>query len=217
MKLTFKKNLTYLFLVSPLFLLTCQKSPTGPAGIREYYPLAIGNFWLYANSDNTYKVQDEIIGFDHLSDGSSVFVKRKISRYQSAKIADTVTSYLKFVSDELREYPEKDCPLTYIILLKSPLQLGAKWKTGSGGDCSIAPISFTDTVTDLKNITVAAGKFNDCFEIETPLYCTPDPIEPIEICYIWNMRWFAPDVGIVKWAPGGWESQAFTLRQYRVR
>lgn len=200
-----------------VILLQCQKNPTGPASIRDFYPLTVGNFWLYSNSDNTYKIQDEIIGFDHLSNGSLVYVKRKISKNQSADIADTVTSYLKFSSDELREYPEKNCPLTYIILLKSPLQLGAKWKTGSGGDCPIAPISLTDSVSDLKNITVAAGTFNDCFEIETPWYCATDLIEPFEICYIWNVRWFAPYVGFVKWAPGGEENQAFTLQQYRVR
>ena len=204
-------------LVLSVILLQCQKNPTGPAGLRDFYPLSIGNFWLYANADNTYKILDEIIGYDHLSDGSLVFVKRKISTNPTADFADTVTYYLKFANDELREYPEKDCPLTYIILLKSPLQLGAKWKTGSGGDCSFAPIPLIDTVTNIKNITVTAGGFKDCFEIETPLGCTPDPIEPIEVCYIWNVRWFAPDVGLVKWAPEGSESRAFTLREYRVR
>jgi len=212
------KKLSLIFiLVLSVILLQCQKNPTGPAGLRDFYPLSIGNFWLYANADNTYKILDEIIGFDHLSDGSPVYVKRKISTYQSGKTADTVTSYLKFGSDELREYHEKNCPLTYIILLKSPLQAGAKWKTGSGGDCPFVPISFTDTITGLKNITVAAGEFNDCFEIETPWYCARDPVEPFEICYIWKVRWFAPYIGVVKWAPGGWGSQAFTLREYRVR
>lgn len=217
MRFVLKKGLICFVALSSFFLFTCQKNPTGPAGIREYYPLAIGNFWLYANADNTYKIQDEIIGYDYLSDGNLVYVKRKISKNQSANFVDTVTSYLRFTSGELREYHDKTCPLTYIILLKSPLQIGAKWKTGSAGDCPIAPISLTDTVAGLKNITVAAGEFRDCFEIETPGFCSTDPIEHFTTCYIWNVRWIAPSVGLVKWAPEGWERGAFTLRQYRVR
>lgn len=179
-----KKLSLIFFLFLSLVLLQCQKNPTAPQGVKDFYPLAVGNFWLYANSDNSQKILDEIIGYDHLSDGSLVYIKRKISKNQSANIVDTVTSYLKIVNGELREYPVKNCPLTYIILLKSPLQLGAKWKTGSAGDCPIAPISLTDTITGIKNITVAAGEFKECFEIETPLGCVTDPIENQTICYI---------------------------------
>jgi len=116
MRLTFKKNLTYLFLVYTLLLLTCQKSPTGPEGIKDLFPLAVGNYWVYEGKIYTWgpvdsvdsEMREEIIGSETLSDSSIAFVKRKITTYESSSVVDTFISYLQFVGDELREYLSKD-------------------------------------------------------------------------------------------------------------
>ncbi len=227
MRFTFKKNLTYIFLVYSLILLTCQKSPTGPAGIREYYPLAIGNFWSYSNSDNSYKILDEIVGYDHLSDGSSVFVNKRTRTVRTLQpnsgwvtTVKTGYAYLKYVGDELRGYFDKECSLEYEIILKFPVQEDTTWPVFSNGSCdNFARITLSkNSFEGFRNINIPAGSFENCLKIVTAPPCEPyDPYGMPQICDVDNIRWFAPNVGLVKWAPGGWGSQAFTLRQYRVR
>jgi len=215
MRFNFKKKLGFLFLVSPLLLSTCQKSPTGPQGIEDVYPLAVGNYWLYEGkicnwfcSDS--EIREEIIGKDTLSDGSSVFVKRKIFRDRDATFSDTAISYLKYEGNELREYLNKDYDCQFKILLKFPLQTGAEWSTDSCF-CPACPliVAFKDSVQAIENITVPAGRFNDCYRIVT---CNC----PASI--VTDVRWFAPHIGISKltWELEWW-SATYVLKEYRVR
>lgn len=213
MRLTFKKNLTYLFLVYTLLLLTCQKSPTGPEGIKDLFPLAVGNYWVYEGkicnwfcSDS--EIREEIIEKDTLSDGSSVFVKRKIFWDRSANYSDTTISYLKFEENELREYLNKDYDCKFKILLKLPLQIGAEWNTDSCF-CPACPlvVAITDSIEAVENIDVPSGNFNDCYRIVTGNGSS----------YPYT-RWFAPNIGITKltWELEWW-SATYVLKEYRVR
>ncbi len=233
MRFDFKISLIYVFLLS-LFLLTCQKKPTDPQGIKDIYPLAVGNYWLYTNSDGSNKIQDEIIGHHKLYDSLLVYIKRKITTSKIFKentplstISETTFSYLSIESNELREILDTNiicyfsirdsiiyCTNFHKILLGYPLELGDSWSTFSPLlrnyycliDCSLCEI---DSVMTLENISLPLGQFNDCYKIVTKK-------ESFCGSYVDEIRWFLPYVGIVKLAPAGQESLAFTLREYRV-
>lgn len=213
--MNYNKKVSLIFiLILSVVLLQCQKNPTGPETIKDLFPLAVGNYWMYVSDDESsplgYKIQEEIIGYDKLSDGSLVFVKRKISSYESASVVDTVISYLQFAGDEFREYPDNNCILEYKILLKNPLQVGARWDTYSDTSCRFPGIVvnfISDEVEGIENITVPSGTFNDCFRIVT---CNcPD---------FTDYRWFAPYVGIVRLdIVRFWGGVKYVLKEYRVR
>ena len=206
------KKLSLIFiLVLSVILLQCQKNPTGPPGIKDLFPLAVGNYWQYEVKINTFppfptEIREEIIGKDQLSDGSSVFVKRKIFRDRDATFSDTTISYLKFEGNELREYSYSSC--SYKILLKTTLEIGAEWIIDVC-DCPHCPvmIAITDSVQAVENITVPAGNFNDCYRIVT---CNcPDYTDT---------RWFAPYIGITQFTVERiWGSATYVLTGYRVR
>jgi len=214
MRINFKKYLACLFLFSPLLLATCQKSPTGPQPIENLFPLTVGNYWVYEGKICNWvcfdsEIWEEIIGKDTLSDGSLVFVKRKII-FHSADLSDTLISYLKFEGNELREYLDKNYSCEFKILLKVPLQIGAEWNIDTCF-CDACPlmVAITDTIETMENITVPAGSFNDCYRIVT---CNC----PASI--VTGNRWFAPYIGITKltWEIEWW-SASYVLKKYRVR
>lgn len=206
-------------MVLSVVLLQCQKSPTGPQSVKNFYPLDIGNFWLYSSAWGEVRV--EIIGYDHLSERSLVFVKRKITSSGSTLqnyfplrgSADTTFSYLQFIGDELREYTNKKCNLDYKIILKSPLQVGTEWHVLAESSCVYGKLGrplYVDNgwVVAIENIATPAGIFNDCFEIvSVPLASDTRDI-----------YWFASYVGIVKLENVRFAgSRTYTLKEYRVR
>ena len=212
MRFNFKKYFSCLFLISPLLLATCQKSPTGPQPIENLFPLAVGNYWVYEGKIcNWYcsdsEIWEEIIGNDTLSDGTSVFVKRKIFRDRDATFSDTAISYLKFEGNELREYLDKNYSCQFKILLKVPLRIGAEWNIDSCF-CRGCPVelAITDSVEAVENIDVPAGNFKNCYRIVTGKVFYPDT------------RWFAPYIGITKstWEIDWWNA-TYVLKEYRVR
>ncbi len=212
MKFNFKKSLIGLVVLITLFQFSCQKSPTGPQGIKDLFPLAVGNYWLYEGKlCNWYcsdsEIWEEITGKDTIADGSSVFVKRKIIWHVPDSLSDTVISYLKFEGNELREYPDKDYDCQFKILLKLPLQIGTEWSTDSCF-CPACPrvVEITDSIEAVENIAVPAGDFNDCYRIVTGNGSKP------------YTRWFAPHIGITKstWEIEWW-SATYVLKEYRVR
>ncbi|MGH7889008.1 MAG: hypothetical protein ACRENF_00475, partial [Thermodesulfobacteriota bacterium] len=215
MRFNFKKNLTFLFLVSPLLLATCQKSPTGPQGIEDVYPLAVRNYWVYQGQINIGgpprgEIREEIIDSVRLADNSTAFVKRKITSRESSSVKDTVVSYLQFVDDELREYLSKVYICKFKILLKLPLQPEAEWSTDACF-CPACPlvVAYKDSIEALENINVPAGSFNDCYRIVT---CNC----PASI--VTDVRWFAPYVGVTKFmAEEIWGTETYVLKKYRVR
>ncbi len=175
---------------------------------------------MYANSDNSHKIIDEIIGYDRLLDGILVFVKRRIrssgnffqNNFQLEKSADTTISYLQFKGDELREYPNKNCNLDYKIILKSPLRVGTEWHVLAESSCVYGKLGrplYIDNglVIAIENIKTPAGIFNECFEIVS----VPARSDT------WDINWFAPRIGIVKLEFVRWGSETYNLRQYRVR
>ena len=149
-------------MLSPLLLSTCQKSPTGPQGIEDVYPLAVGNYWFYKGEiihtvPSGEEIREEIIGSETLPDSSVAFVKRRITTYESSGVKDTLVSYLQFVNNELREYLSKDYICLFRILLKLPLQIGAEWSTDACF-CPACPLmpAFKDSVQAVENISVPA-------------------------------------------------------------
>lgn len=216
MRFKFKKHLACLFLVAPLLLATCQKSPTGPPGIQDVYPLAVGNYWVYEGKKILHlilidvEIREEIIGSEKLSDGNRAFVKRIITSYESSEVEDTVISYLRFVEDELREYASKDYICQYKILLKLPLQPGAKW-TADNCFCPACPLvaAFEDSVEATENVSVPAGEFFNCYRIVT---CNC----PASI--VTDVRWLEPNLGITKFMVEAiWGTETYVLKEYRVR
>jgi len=216
MRIKFKKKLAFLFLVSPLLLATCQKSPTGPQGIEDVYPLAVGNYWVYEGKKILHwflidvEIREEIIGSEKLSDGNRAFVKRIITSYESSGVEDSVISYLQFVEDELREYSSKDYTCKYNILLKLPLQPGDKW-FANDCFCPVCPLvaAFEDSVDTTENVSVPAGEFINCFRI---VNCNC----PASI--VTGIRWLEPNLGITKFMVEAiWGTETYVLKEYRVR
>lgn len=216
MRINFKKHLTILVLVSPLFLATCQKTPTGPQPIENLFPLAVGNYWIYEGKKAgqlfyiDVEIREEIIGSETLSDSLRAFVKRSITSYESSGVEDTVISYLRFVEDELREYSSKDYTCEFKILLKLPLQIGAKWSSNNCF-CPACPlvVAFEDSIDATENITVPAGRFNDCYRI---VNCNC----PASI--VTGVRWLEPNLGITKFMVEAiWGTETYVLKEYRVR
>ena len=212
MRFAFKVSLICLVGLIILFLFSCQKNPTGPPGIKDLFPLAVGNYWVYEGKIcNWYcfdsEIREEISGYDTLSDGSLVFIKRKIT-FHSANLSDTIISYLKFEGNELREYLNKDYDCQFKILLEVPLQIGAEWNIDACF-CAACPVevAIADSVETVENIAVPAGSFNDCYRIVT---CNcPDYTDT---------RWFAPSIGITKLTVERiWGSATYVLKEYRVR
>lgn len=154
-----------------LLLAACGNSTLGPANSEDWFPLTIGNWWLYDIDGSSIYGADTLIYagsierritdlIDH-QDGFLVYELRSIANITitepdtSTTSADTSFVYLSHTSDELKLY-SSTYSSQYEILMKYPVTLNETW---------MQPDSSSDLyeVTDISAFTcVPAGHFSNC-------------------------------------------------------
>ena len=162
-----------------LLILSCGTSdPTGstPSSDAEFYPMTVGNQWIYGRTGTimdggaltctiTGSCALEITGTETHSEGFDVFVQENevtdtlIIGSQVMIIDTTFTSYLRITDDGIFGYPHlTDTDSSYTIPF--PIVSGTVWNFSEE-----PPMTGTILSTSV-DVTVSAGTFEDCIEIQ---------------------------------------------------
>lgn len=162
------KNLvpcSYWLLCIIIFTIGCVKSE------KDYYPLAIGNNWVY--TDTLIAYNDTSIWTKYVeitatipSNGRELWLQEQKRICGTEEYVDTF--FIEILVDTILRYYYTYSDTILDTLLVLPLEPNKQW-----GDC---------VVTGHEDITVPAGEFNDCAVI----------YDPPEYMY------YAPNVGLVK-------------------
>ncbi len=128
-----------------------------PAGPADYFPLAIGNRWIYESSEGT-EAAPALEAWEVIRQEETNFVLRIKQPYvTSESVEELVAASADGVSSLSREAGDHNTQDTASqFFLKSPLTPGATWKNG-GGRYAITAIDET--------VTVPAGTFTNCVEV----------------------------------------------------
>ena len=192
------------FLIITIAVSGCEKKPK--YGIRDYFPLSIGNTWTYRfiltqqypYSRNTYTYVDSII--DRYDWGRTRFYKLKRSfgsgRYES---------WFAYVNDELRRYFDDPPSEDYEVVLKEPLEQGHQWVNRISPYAGVYTMEIVDTDA---SVFIPTGQFHECLEIE--------------LTYFGHVTtfWYALDVGLIKSrseSGGGNQVEELVLLDYSVQ
>ncbi len=163
-----------------LLVLSCGTSsdPIGPSPSpdAEFYPLTVGNQWVYGrigmimDGDSltgtlTGSCTLEITGTATHSEGFDVFVQENavtdtLVLGSMVMIVDTIyTDYLRITDSGLFGYPHlTDTDSSYTVPF--PIVNGAVWSF------SEEPPMTGTVLSTSENVTVSAGTFEDCIEIQ---------------------------------------------------
>jgi hypothetical protein len=174
-----KIRATAVLIFSLMVVLSCgdNSDPVGPTqnNDSEYYPLAIGNQWIYSRSGSIAAAglqvgtvsgvaEIEITGTATHSEGFEVYVQENSITdttvlYSQTYITDsTFTEYLRVTDSGLFGYPHlTDTDSSYTVPF--PIQQGATWVF------SDAPLTTGEILSLTESVTVPAGNFNDCMEM----------------------------------------------------
>lgn len=178
-------------------------SPSGPeqgGGDAAYYPLAVGNQWVYDRSgqmtiagiqmatingmnvtDITGTVTHEL-GFDvyvqeNAIDDTTEFVGETLI------VDSTFTTYMRITDQGFYSYVSL-FGSDSVGFVPFPLQVGATWQFSDDPPMTAEILSLTETVT------VPAGTFENCLELRTTWIESGNTLE--------NTTDFAPNVGRVR-------------------
>jgi hypothetical protein len=149
---------------------TPEGAPTAKLHAADYYPLAVGNTWVYRSVPARDDVPDDVITVVS-RDKDGFFVDNRGSRLQPRSTG---------VFDGDR------------FILEDPLEVGHEWlAVPSASVVERFEIVETDAVVD-----VPAGRFTDCVRVrakqEGP---TPDGLHKVTLSMTWT---YAPNVGLVE-------------------
>ena len=163
--------LAFLLVSILLLVAACGNSTSGPSSSEGWFPLAVGNWWLYDVDGISIQGQDtltysgslinRITSLQEHADGFQVYELRSISDINSTSsgnsltTADTSSVYLQQTAEEFRLY-YSTLSSQYDILIKFPVTLGETW---------LSPDSFPGgfEVTGFDEfIYVPAGGFSNC-------------------------------------------------------
>ena len=169
-------------IIAAVFILTvlsCGTSdPIGPSpsGDAEFYPMTVGNQWVYGRTGTvmdggtligtrTGSCTLEITGTETHSEGFDVFVQENevtdtLVMGSTVTIIDsTYTSYLRVTDDGLFGYPHlTDTDSSFIVPF--PILNGAVWNFSEE-----PPMTGTILSTSV-DVTVSAGTFENCIEMQ---------------------------------------------------
>jgi len=163
-----RSTLVVLSLLSFVMIISDCGDEGEEAALQDYCPFAVGNLWYYAytitleSQDTTLSatgdIRMEIVGDTMLINGQDVFIQEmyvsmmgNVDQY-TYYIAETDTSILRYYS-LMDTTPE--------VLLELPLETGNSW-TVSGYQ--------TASVKGRKYVSVPAGNYSNCWEIEYTAY-----------------------------------------------
>jgi len=173
-----------LFILSSAMLLSffaCGDSsgPIGPSPgtDSEFYPLAVGNTWLYDCSGTitaggmvvgtiTGKTEVEITGIETHSEGFDVYVQENtvtdttVINMQTFITDSTFTEYIRITDSGFYGYPHlTDTDSSYSVPF--PLESGSTWVFAD------EPPTNGEILTMSASANVIAGYFEDCMEMRT--------------------------------------------------
>lgn len=157
-------------------LFLCNLGGCTKREIKKFYPLSIGNKWVYSIETDTVLL-DSIVIIDTMR-----WSGKKC--YKQLWFSDEYKYHI-YWDGELREYNEIPSNIaSYAVLLKEPIKIDNTWSFVCNGDTFLYKIE--EKKIDMK---VPAGTFHNCLMVSRKSFATP--IED-------GIFWFAPKVGMVK-------------------
>ncbi len=173
--------MTALTLLALIMMFSCgsDNNPIGPTpeDDAEYYPLSVGNIWVYDRSGSVAAgsvqigtisgtAEIEITGTATHSGGFEVFVQENsicdttVIAGITTVVDSTFTEYMRVTSSGLYGYPHlTDSDSSFTVPF--PLQEGATWNFSS------APLMTGEILSMSESVTVTAGHFDNCLEMRT--------------------------------------------------
>ena len=126
--------------------------------LKDYFPLTEGSTWKYLGEGNEYaSFNREVLFVDgdraQVSEDNGGTVSASVFQFEDDQVVRTFFRGEEYDGNNLLGEEPND----HLVLLKAPLEVGAKWET-SNGDRQIIE---TDAVVD-----TAAGEFEGCIKIE---------------------------------------------------
>ncbi len=178
-------------------------TPSGPeqgGGDSAYYPLAVGNQWVYdrAGQMTISGIQMATINGMNVTDitgtvthdlGFDVFVQEHSMTDTTEFVGETLitdstfTTYMRLTDQGLYSYVNL-AQADSVGFVPFPLTVGATWQFSEDPPMTAEILSLTATVT------VPAGSFDNCLELRTTWIESGNTLQ--------NDTYFAPDVGRVK-------------------
>lgn len=185
--------------INYLFIM-CLMGLNKRVDIGSFYPLNVGNKWVYCGKGDTSKVDiDSIVIIDTV-----IWKGQKCYKQDWLCLGDEPTyKYHICYNGELREYDTSPSDSTpYGVLLKEPLKVGNTWEFPVDSDTLLYKIE--DKKATLK---VPAGTFHNCLKLSRKTRKEP----------LYNgVFWFAPKVGMIKCTFSGLDVDIELLR-YEVK
>lgn len=160
---------TILIVLSVILLTACSQELEKPdeeepqkqedkVNVETYYPLAVGNEWVYEGIGNEYAAYTQKVAYSKdnkyqvmIDNGGTVsaniYVLNEdslVRTYSEAEVYDD-----KNILDEKENMED--------IIIKAPIEVGTKWES-QGNQCEITDIDAA--------VTVPAGTFDDCIVIK---------------------------------------------------
>ena len=191
-----------LILVGIYFSCTKQKHIFRSEPITEYYPLRVGNFWVYRDNSILYEyyIKKEVVDFCLIQGGIGVYKVRYFCTYvyypDTVKYAEEWFTYQTIIDNEVREFSDLNNPDEYEIILRFPLEMGSSWREPQRQTDSVWTFSILiDSVIAVENVITPAGQFEGCYRIKK----IPGPGSMVIPFF---ESWFKPQIGFVKFRRG---------------
>jgi hypothetical protein len=158
-------------------LLGASRPRAGQGSANSYFPLRVGNYWVYQGPTGTVTVTDQIVGPDGLS------------YFEVNNFLDQHTRYLR--SDRIGRVQEID-PETggTALLYLLGAAVGTEW-TYNPVEYGRLPCLPTKArvLSRIETVRVPAGEFHDVVQIGFASVCADGGL---------SSEWFAPGVGLIK-------------------
>ncbi len=206
-------------LIAALFILT-QTTMSLSADTIDYFPLDVGNFWIYTPSyGEKGDRQDSIIGTETIGGVQTYIWNRQEAADDNynekrwlAKSDGSLTVRQFWANEGFTATVVPSQPWTMLKL--SPV-LGDTWNINTDiGPINVIATYFIESIDD--SVEVLAGSFKNCLRVRV-LY---EVTENNRIEYEYEKFWYAPDVGPVLYGnyTENWASLQFKqeLKRYSV-
>ncbi len=185
-------------------VLACgDSSPSGPGqggGDAAYYPLSVGNQWVYdrsgqmtiagvqvatINGMNVTEITGKVnhgLGFEVYQQETSIDDTTEFVG-ETLIVDSTFTTYVRITDEGFYSYVNLT-DADSLVFVPFPLTVGATWQFSQDPPITAEILSLTSEVT------VPAGSFDNCLEIRTTWSESGNIVQ--------NDTYFAPNVGRVK-------------------
>lgn len=169
MDISRKKNIIFLLLFLAVFV--------SSAFAADYFPLKIGNSWVY-QTNTGIKMKVEVSGKEKIGEQEYFIVQSWIGD-GLARVDYYAKQNDRVICKKVKDFSgARETEITYfspVVLLKFPMYTGAKWSQEFKQQLAVngikqQPVSSLEesSVTLKEQIKVAAGTFN-CFKVEAIL------------------------------------------------